>query len=184
MPQSIKKNAEERMDKAVSALKRELSSLRAGRANSSLLDKIQIEYYGSMMPVNQVASISTPDARTLLIQPWDKTSISAIERSIMKSDLGLSPANDGDVIRIVIPALTEERRAELVKLSKKYSEEAKVAIRNIRRDANDELKKLEKTGLSEDESRRHQDEIQKMTDKFVAEVDKVLSAKEKEIMDV
>jgi ribosome recycling factor len=149
-----------------------------------LLDKIQIEYYGSMMPVNQVAGISTPDARTLMIQPWDKTVISAIERSIMKSDLGLTPANDGDVIRIVIPALTEERRADLVKLSKKYAEEAKVAIRNIRRDANDELKKMEKTGLSEDESRRYQEDVQKMTDRFVAEADKILASKEKEIMDV
>ncbi len=184
MPDTIKKNAEERMDKAIASLKRELATLRAGRANASLLDKIQIEYYGSMMPVNQVAGISTPDARTLLIQPWDKSVIAAIERSIMKSDLGLSPNNDGDVIRIVIPALTEERRAELVKLSKKYAEEAKVAIRNVRRDANDELKKLEKTGLSEDESRRHQDDVQKMTDRFVAEADKILASKEKEIMDV
>jgi ribosome recycling factor len=184
MPQTIIKNAEERMEKAMSSLKRELATLRAGRANASLLDKIQIEYYGSMMPVNQVAGISTPDARTLMIQPWDKTVISAIERSIMKSDLGLTPANDGDVIRIVIPALTEERRADLVKLSKKYAEEAKVAIRNIRRDANDELKKMEKTGLSEDESRRYQEDVQKMTDRFVAEADKILASKEKEIMDV
>jgi ribosome recycling factor len=184
MPQTIIKNADERMEKAMSSLKRELATLRAGRANASLLDKIQIEYYGSMMPVNQVAGISTPDARTLMIQPWDKTVISAIERSIMKSDLGLTPANDGDVIRIVIPALTEERRADLVKLSKKYAEEAKVAIRNIRRDANDELKKMEKTGLSEDESRRYQEDVQKMTDRFVAEADKILASKEKEIMDV
>jgi ribosome recycling factor len=184
MPQTIIKNAEDRMEKAMSSLKRELATLRAGRANASLLDKIQIEYYGSMMPVNQVAGISTPDARTLMIQPWDKTVISAIERSIMKSDLGLTPANDGDVIRIVIPALTEERRADLVKLSKKYAEEAKVAIRNIRRDANDELKKMEKTGLSEDESRRYQEDVQKMTDRFVAEADKILASKEKEIMDV
>jgi ribosome recycling factor len=184
MPQTIIKNADERMEKAMSSLKRELATLRAGRANASLLDKIQIEYYGSMMPVNQVAGISTPDARTLMIQPWDKTVISAIERSIMKSDLGLTPANDGDVIRIVIPALTEERRADLVKLSKKYAEEAKVAIRNIRRDANDELKKMEKTGLSEDESRRYQEDVQKMTDRFVAEADKILASKEKEIMEV
>lgn len=184
MPQSILKSAEERMDKAVVALKKELSSLRAGRASASLLDKIQVEYYGSMMPVNQVATVSTPDARTLVIQPWDKTLISAIERSILKSDLGLSPSNDGDMIRISIPALTEERRAELVKLSKKYAEEAKVAVRNIRRDANDELKKMEKSGLSEDESRRYQDDVQKLTDRTIVEIDKVLAAKEKEIMDV
>lgn len=184
MPQAVKKNAEERMEKAVTSLKKELSSLRAGRASASLLDKIQVEYYGSPTPVNQLAGISTPDARTLMIQPWDKSVISGIERAILKSDLGLTPSNDGEMIRIVIPALTEERRNELVKLSKKYTEEAKVAVRNIRRDANDELKKLEKTGLSEDESRRHQEDVQKMTDRFVADIDKVLSAKEKEIMEV
>jgi ribosome recycling factor len=184
MPETIKKNAEERMEKAIASLKKELASLRAGRASAALLDKIQVEYYGSMMPVNQVASISIPDARTLLIQPWDKSTISLIERAIMKSDLGLSPANDGEMIRIVIPALTAERRTELVKLSKKYAEESKVAVRNIRRDANDDLKKMEKTGLSEDESRRHQDEVQKMTDRFVADIEKVLAAKEKEITEV
>lgn len=184
MPQSIKKNAEERMDKAIAALKRDLSSLRAGRAAPALLDRVQVEYYGAMTPVNQLANINTPDSRTLMIQPWDKSSIGAIEKAILKSDLGLSPSNDGSSIRIVIPALTEERRAELVKATKKYGEEAKVAIRNIRRDANDEIKKLEKTGVSEDESRRHQEDIQKFTDKFISEVDKVLAGKEKEIMEV
>lgn len=184
MPQSIKKNAEERMDKAIAALKRDLASLRAGRANPALLDRVQVEYYGSMTPVNQLANISTPDARTLVIQPWDKSSISAIEKAILKSELGLTPANDGSVIRLVIPALTEERRVELVKLTRKSGEDAKVAIRNIRRDANDEIKKLEKSSISEDESRRHQDEIQKFTDKYIAEVDKTLAAKEKEIMEV
>ncbi len=184
MPQSVKKNAEDRMDKAIGALKRDLTSLRAGRATPALLDRIQVEYYGAMTPVNQLANINTPDSRTLMIQPWDKSSMSAIEKAIMKSDLGLTPSNDGSAIRIVIPALTEERRAELVKMTKKYGEEAKVAIRNIRRDANDEIKKLEKSGISEDESRRHQEDIQKFTDKFIAEVDKVLAAKEKEIMEV
>ncbi|MCZ8512336.1 ribosome recycling factor [Paenibacillus filicis] len=184
MPQTIKKNAEERMEKAVGSLKKELSSLRAGRATPALLDRVQVEYYGSMTPVNQLANINTPDSRTLMIQPWDKSSMSAIEKAIMKSDLGLTPSNDGSSIRIVIPALTEERRAELVKMTKKFGEEAKVAIRNIRRDANDDVKKLEKNGISEDESRRHQEDIQKFTDKFIAEVDKVLSAKEKEIMEV
>lgn len=184
MPQAIKKNAEERMDKAVGALRKELSSLRAGRATPALLDRIQVEYYGAMTPVNQLANINTPDSRTLMIQPWDKSSMGAIEKAIMKSDLGLTPSNDGNSIRIVIPALTEERRAELVKMTRKSGEEAKVAIRNIRRDANDEVKKLEKTGISEDESRRHQEDIQKFTDKFIGEVDKVLAAKEKEIMEV
>ncbi len=172
------------MEKAIGALRRDLSTLRAGRATPALLDRIQVEYYGAMTPVNQLANINTPDSRTLLLQPWDKSSVSSIEKAIMKSDLGLTPSNDGSTIRLSIPPLTEERRSELVKLTKKYGEEAKVAIRNIRRDANDDIKKLEKTSISEDESRRHQDDIQKMTDRFVAEVEKVLSAKEKEIMEV
>lgn len=184
MPQSVKKNAEERMDKAISSLKRDLATLRAGRATTSLLDRIQVEYYGSPTPINQLANISTPDTRTLLIQPWDKTSMSDIERAIMKSDIGLTPANDGTIIRLSIPPLTEERRTDLVKLTKKFGEEAKVAIRNIRRDANDDIKKMEKNGISEDESRGHQEDIQKATDKFIAEVDKVLVSKEKEIMEV
>lgn len=184
MPQAVKKNAEERMDKAIGALKRELASLRAGRATPALLDRVQAEYYGAVTPLNQLANINTPDSRTLMIQPWDKSSIGAIEKAILKSDLGLTPSNDGSAIRITIPMLTEERRLELVKLTKKFGEEAKVAIRNIRRDANDEIKKLEKESISEDESRRHQDDIQKVTDRFIAEVEKVLSAKEKEIMEV
>ncbi|MUG45591.1 ribosome recycling factor [Paenibacillus woosongensis] len=184
MPQSIKKNAEERMDKAIQALKRDLATLRAGRANPSLLDRIQVDYYGTPTPVNQLANISTPDSRTLMIQPWDKSSLAEIERAIQKSDLGLTPANDGSMIRLSIPPLTEERRVDLAKMTKKFGEEAKVAIRNIRRDANDDIKKLEKTEISEDESRRHQEDIQKSTDKFIAEVDKVLAAKEKEIMEV
>lgn len=184
MPGTIKKHAEERMEKAIQALKRDLATLRAGRATPALLDRIQVEYYGSLTPLNQLANINTPDSRTLMIQPWDKSSLSDIERAIMKSDLGLTPANDGMNIRLSIPPLTEERRVELVKMTKKYGEESKVAIRNIRRDANDDIKKLEKTDISEDESRRHQDDIQKMTDKYIAEVDKVLAAKEKEIMEV
>jgi ribosome recycling factor len=184
VPQAIKKDAEERMDKAIGALKRDLATLRAGRATPALLDRIQVEYYGAMTPVNQLANINTPDTRTLLLQPWDKSSVAAIEKAIMKSDLGLTPSNDGSTIRLTIPPLTEERRTELVKLTKKFGEEAKIAIRNIRRDANDDIKKLEKTTISEDESRRHQDDIQKSTDRFVAEVEKVLAAKEKEIMEV
>lgn len=184
MPQTIKNHAEERMDKAIQALKRDLATLRAGRANPSLLDRVQVDYYGSMTPINQLANVNTPDSRTLMIQPWDKSSLAEIERAIMKSDLGLTPANDGASIRLSIPALTEERRVELVKLTKKFGEEGKVAIRNIRRDANDDIKKLEKSDISEDESRRHQEDIQKTTDKYIAEVDKVLAAKEKEIMEV
>lgn len=184
MPQSIKKNAEDRMEKAIGSLRKELSSLRAGRAVPALLDRVQVEYYGAMTPVNQLANISTPDSRTLMIQPWDKSSMSAIEKAIMKSDLGLTPSNDGSMIRIMIPALTSERRSELVKMTRKFGEEAKVAIRNVRRDANDEIKKLEKNGISEDESRKYQEDIQKFTDKYISEVDKVLVAKEKEIMEV
>ncbi|MFC5648991.1 ribosome recycling factor [Paenibacillus solisilvae] len=184
MPQAIKKNAEDRMEKAIGALKRDLATLRAGRATPALLDRVQVEYYGAMTPIAQLANVNTPDSRTLLIQPWDKTSLGAIEKAILKSDLGLTPSNDGSTIRLGIPMLTEERRTDLVKMTKKFGEEAKVAIRNIRRDANDDIKKLEKTDISEDESRRHQDDVQKATDKFVAEVEKVLAAKEKEIMEV
>lgn len=184
MSQTIKQNAEERMEKAIAALKRDLASIRAGRASAGLLDRVQVEYYGTMTPVNQLAGITVPDARTLLVQPWDKSAISAIEKAIMKSDLGLTPTNDGNVIRITIPMLTEERRMELVKLTRKSGEEAKVAIRNVRRDANDECKKLEKTEISEDESRRMQEEIQKLTDRYIAEVDKLVAAKEKDITEV
>lgn len=184
MAQEIKKSAEERMDKAVGTLKRELASLRAGKASTSLLDRITVEYYGAPTPLNQLANISTPDSRTILIQPWDKGSLADIEKAIMKSDLGLTPSNDGSIVRLVIPMLTEERRLELVKVAKKLAEESKVAIRNIRRDANDSIKKLEKSEISEDESKRHQDDVQKITDKYIAESDKVLAAKEKEILEV
>jgi len=184
MPQAINKDAEERMEKALGALKRDLVTLRAGRASAAMLDRVQADYYGSLTPINQMGAINTPDTRTLTITPWDKTALSAIEKAIQKSDLGLTPANDGSIIRLNIPPLTEERRAELAKSTKKFGEEAKVAIRNIRRDANDEIKKKEKGEISEDESRRHQEDVQKLTDKFVAEVDKILAAKEKEIMEV
>lgn len=184
MPQAIKKNAEERMEKALSALKRDLQTLRAGRASAAMLDRVEAEYYGTPTPINQMGSISTPDSRTLIIQPWDKTALALIEKAILKSDLGLTPANDGSIIRINIPPLTQERRADLAKQTKKFGEEAKVAIRNIRRDANDDIKKKEKGEISEDESRRHQEDVQKITDRYVAEVDKILLAKEKEIMEV
>ncbi|AGA58190.1 MAG: ribosome recycling factor [Thermobacillus sp.] len=184
MPQTIKKNAEERMDKAIAALRRDLATLRAGRATPAMLDRILVDYYGAPTPVNQLATINTPDARTLVIQPWDKSVLGEIEKAIMKSELGLTPANDGSIIRLSVPPLTEERRTDLVKQTKKFGEEAKVAIRNVRRDANDDIKKLEKGELSEDESRRHQEDIQKLTDRFIAEVDRIIAAKEKEIMEV
>lgn len=185
MPQQVLKEAEERMDKAIASLKRELSTLRAGRATPSLLDRVTVDYYGSPTPVNQVANISTPEPRLIVIQPWEKTMLGPIEKAILKSDLGLTPTNDGNVIRIAIPALTEQRRMELVKLAKKSGEEAKVAVRNIRRDANDSIKKLEKNGdITEDDMKHHQDLVQKATDKHVTLVDQVVSDKEKEIMEV
>ncbi len=185
MSKEVLKLSEEKMNKAIEALRRELSTLRAGRANPSILDKVQVEYYGALTPLNQLASITVPEARLLLIQPYDKTALSDIDRAIQKSDLGLSPSNDGTVIRITIPPLTEERRRDLVKLVKKYAEEAKVAIRNIRRDANDELKKIQKGGeITEDELRRSTDDVQKLTDKEIVQIDEVASHKEKEIMEV
>ncbi len=185
MAKSLLKNGEDRMKKAVANLSRELASVRAGRANPSLLEKIQIDYYGAPTPLNQLAGISVPEARMLLIQPYDKSVLDEIEKAILKSDLGLTPSNDGDVIRITIPPLTEERRQELVKLVRKYAEENKVAVRNVRRDLNDDLKKSEKNGeITEDELRRLTDEVQKLTDKYIAEIDKILEEKEKEIMEV
>ena len=185
MAKEVMADAKERMTKAVQAYTRELASIRAGRASASLLDKIAVEYYGVPTPINQLASISTPEARLLMIQPYDKSIVSDVEKAIMKSDLGLNPTSDGAVIRIAIPALTEERRKELVKLVKKESEEAKVAIRNIRRDANDDLKKLEKNGeLTEDDLRGYTEDVQKLTDEFIAKIDQITKEKEKEILEV
>lgn len=185
MAKEVIKNGEERMKKAIDALRRELITLRAGRANPSILEKVSVEYYGALTPINQLATITVPEARLLVIQPFDKTSIGDIEKAIQKSDLGLTPTNDGSVIRISIPALTEERRKELVKIVKKYAEEAKVAVRNVRRDVNDDLKKIQKDGeLTEDELRRSQDEVQKLTDKYIGEIDSIAENKEKEIMEV
>jgi ribosome recycling factor len=185
MAKQILTQAEEKMEKAIGSLKRELTTIRAGRANPALLDRVQVDYYGTPTPINQLAGVTTPEARLLVIQPYDKTAMADIEKAIQKSDLGLTPSNDGQVIRIAIPALTEERRKELVKLVKKFGEEAKVALRNIRRDANDDLKKSEKDAeITEDELRRYNDEVQKLTDKYTAEVDVVATNKEKEIMEV
>jgi ribosome recycling factor len=176
---------EEKMQKALDALRKEYATLRAGRATTSLLDKIAVDYYGTPTPVNQVANISVPEPRMIVIQPWEKNMLSAIEKAIMKSDLGLSPNSDGTVIRLNIPQLTQQRRTELVKVVHKKSEEARVAIRNLRRDANEAVKKAEKDKtISEDEAKKGQDDMQKLTDKYIKEVDKVMAAKEKEIMEV
>ncbi|TCP58854.1 ribosome recycling factor [Tumebacillus sp. BK434] len=185
MVNELMKNMNDRMEKGIGSLKREFATVRAGRATPALLDRVQVDYYGSATPVNQVANISAPEPRMLVIQPWDKSSLADIEKAIIKADLGLTPTNDGSVIRISIPQLTEQRRQEMVKMVKKMAEEGRVAIRNIRRDINDDLKKLEKNGeISEDESRRTQEKVQKETDRYIGEIDKLLVAKEAEIMEV
>lgn len=178
-------DTEERMKKSLTALKRELSMIRTGKASTALLDGVKVECYGQVMPLNHVASVSVPDPRMILIQPWDRSIVGDVERAIHKSDLGLQPNSDGAVIRLAIPALTEERRKDLVKLVRKHAEEARVSMRNIRRDTNEVLKKDEKDGkMSEDDSHKTQDKIQKLTDKYISEIDEALAAKEKEIMEV
>ncbi len=178
-------DAEERMTKAVGNMDRDFAKLRTGRASSSLVDDIKVDYYGTPTPINQVASVAVPDSRSVTIQPWDKGAFAPIEKAILKSDLGLTPINDGKIIRISIPPLTEERRKDLVKVSRKYNEDAKIAVRNVRRDANEQLKKLEKDkAISEDDLKKATDDVQKLTDKYVAEADKKCQAKEKEIMDI
>ncbi|EZH67274.1 ribosome recycling factor [Bacillaceae bacterium JMAK1] len=185
MSAEIMQDAKAKMTKSIEALNRELATLRAGRANPALLDKVLVSYYGMDTPLNQVATVSVPEGRLLVVSPFDKSSIAEIEKAILKADLGLTPNNDGSVIRISIPALTEERRKELAKLVRKYAEDARVSVRNIRRDANDSLKKQEKdSDITEDESRRGQEEIQKLTNDHVKEVDSIAEAKEKEIMEV
>ncbi|WP_407933945.1 ribosome recycling factor [Aquibacillus rhizosphaerae] len=173
------------MSQAVQSFSKQLSTVRAGRATPSLLDNVYVDYYGATTPLNQLSTISVPEARLLVITPFDKSSTSDIEKAIQKADLGLSPSSDGNVIRINIPALTEERRKDLVKVVGKYAEESKVQVRNIRRDANDSLKKAEKNGdLTEDELRGFQDDVQQETDKHIVEIDKLTKQKEKEIMEV
>jgi len=175
--------ADEKMNKTIVVLKHELSSLKAGRANATMLDRIHVECYGSLMPLKQVANVSAPEPRVLLIQPWDKSSMKDIEKAILKSDLGLNPSNDGSAIRLIIPELTEETRKNLIKTVKKTGEETKVAIRSIRRDANDRIKALKKNNeITEDEAKKAEDITQKSTDKFIKEIDKLIDTKEKEIM--
>jgi ribosome recycling factor len=173
------------MDRAVDALKKELAKVRTGRASTTLLDDIRIDYYGTPTPLNQVGTLTVPEPRLITIQPWERNLIPEIEKSILKSDLGLNPSSDGQLVRIVIPPLTEDRRKEMAKLTKRIGEEAKIAIRNTRRDANENLKKLEKDKeISEDELKRGEKEIQDLTDGFVKKVDEVVATKEKEVMEI
>lgn len=184
MPKELIREIHKNMENALESTARELASIRTGRATISLLDGINVDYYGAKSPINQVASVSIPEARLMVIQPWDKSIIGEIERAILKADLGLNINSDGNVIRITIPELTEERRKELAKLSKKLSEEGKIAIRNIRREANSALKNMEKSGdLPEDDSRKEQSDVQDLTDEHIAKIDEMIQAKEKEIME-
>ena len=181
----VKNNAQQKMTISVEKLKTDLSKIRTGRAHAGLLDHVKVDYYGTPTPVSQVASVTVVDARTLGVQPWEKNMLPVIEKAIRESDLGLNPANMGDLLRVPTPALTEERRKELVKLVKSEGEDGKIAIRNVRREANDTLKKMVKDKeCSEDDERRSQDDVQKLTDKFVAEIDQIVSEKEKDVMTV
>lgn len=177
-------HAEEMMDKAVKHLSHELTRIRAGKATPNMLDGVEVEYYGAMSPLNQIASVTTPDARTLAVKPWEAKMIPEIERAIINSDLGLNPQNDGELIRINIPALTEERRLALVKQAKAEAENSKISVRNVRKDVNDSLKNLLKDGMSEDAVKGAEEEVQKLTDKHVEQIDKLLTHKEKDIMTV
>lgn len=183
--EKTKKTTEEKMKKTVKALQDEFKSVRTGRASSALFDKIQVDYYDQKVPLSQVATISVPEARLVVIQPWDRSVLAEIEKAIQKSELSVNPNNDGKVIRINIPPLTEERRKEMVKLAKNMGEKSKVSIRNIRRDANEEFKKLQKDSeISEDESKRAIEDTQKLTDSYIEQINKLLEAKEKEILEI
>lgn len=182
---AIIKNAEDRMKKSVAALEDELAGLRTGRASAAMFDKLRVQYYGTPTPLNQVASISVPESRLVVIQPWDKGALADIEKAIQTSEMSLNPSNDGKVIRINIPPLTEERRKEIVKIAKNTAENGRVAVRNIRRDANDDLKKQEKESeISEDDLKRGEEQIQKLTDQNIEQINAVLSAKESEILEI
>lgn len=183
--EDLKKNTEERMKKSLGALKDDFNTIRTGRASAALFDKIKIDYYGQPTPLSQASTISIPEARLVVIQPWDKGMLNEIEKAIMKSELSVNPNNDGKVIRINIPPLTEERRKEFVKVAKNSAEQSRVAVRNIRRDANDNLKKKEKAGeISEDDEKRGIESIQKLTDTYVKQIGEILDKKEKEIMEI
>ena len=181
----IRKGVEQKMQRSIDAFKNDLSKIRTGRAHTGLLDHIQCDYYGSPVPISQVANLTLIDARTIGVQPWEKKMVQVVEKAIRDSDLGLNPATQGDVIRVPMPALTEERRRELTKVARSEAETAKIAVRNLRRDANEQLKKLVKDKeISEDDERRAGDDVQKLTDKFVTEIDKLVTTKEAEIMTV
>jgi len=185
MINDIKKDAESRMGKSVEALKTELTKLRTGRAHTSLLDHVMVEYYGSQVPLNQVASISVGDARTLTVQPWEKPMVQKVEKAILESDLGLNPATAGEVIRVPLPALTEERRKDMIRIVRQEGENSRVAIRNIRRDAISDFKSLLKDKeITEDEEHKAEEDMQKLTDKYIAKVDEALEAKEKDLMEI
>jgi ribosome recycling factor len=182
---SVLLESEERMKKTVASLKDGYASLRTGRASAALFDKIRVDYYGEKSPINQVANISIPEARLIVIQPWDKNLIGEIEKAVRSSELSLNPSNDGKVIRIAIPPLTEERRKELVKLARSHAEQSRVAVRNIRRDGNDELKKLLKdAAITEDDESKTSEDLQKLTDSYIGRINQVLEEKEKEIMEI
>lgn len=184
MLEEVKEDIEDRMNTTIEALKKEFSGVRTGRASLALVDGIMVDYYGTPTPLKQIATLSVPEARLIVIQPWDNSLVPKIEKAIQKSDLGLSPTNDGRLIRISIPALTEERRKQLVKVVKKMGEENKIAIRNIRRDVNETLKELEKEKeITEDELHKGQEEVQKITNKYIAKVDELINQKEKEILE-
>lgn len=185
MINEIKQDADSRMQKHLASLRHEMTKIRTGRANASLLDHVQVEYYGHLTPLNQVASVTTSDARTLLVTPWEKSMVQAVEKAILNADLGLNPATAGNAIRVPMPALTEERRKEMIRVVRSEAEQGRVAIRNVRRDANHQLKELVKDKeMSEDEERRGNDVIQKLTDQYIAEVDQVLAEKEKDLMEI
>ena len=185
MSEQVKNQAEERMKKSVASLDDDFNTIRTGRASASLFDKVRVDYYGQKTPLNQVATISTPEARLVVIQPWDKAVLGEIEKAIQMSELSVNPSNDGKVIRINIPPLTEDRRKEFVKVAKNMAEQSRVAIRNIRRDANEEIKKRQKSGdLSEDLAKRGEDEVQTLTDQYIHKINESLEAKETEILEV
>ena len=178
-------SSEETMSKSINFLKEELATIRAGKANPKLVDKIQVSYYGTMTPLNQIANISVPEPRAILIQPWDARALKDIERAILASDLGINPNNDGKLIRLIIPVLTEERRKELLKVVKKEIENSKIAVRNIRRDTNEEIKKLEKLSeITKDDLKRAEEEMQKLTDRYISMIDDIYKEKEKEVLEV
>lgn len=185
MLNEVKSDAEGRMKKAIEALQRELATVRTGRASPALLDRVEVDYYGAMTPLNQLAGVSAPEARLLVVQPWDKSSINAIEKAIRTADLGVNPTNDGDIIRIAIPALTEERRKEMVKVVRSRIEDCRVSIRNIRRDSISQVKELgQEKMISEDDERRGEQDVQELTDKYIAQAEKIGKEKEEDVLEV